>query len=279
MVFRATAPRTLHLLFVAPILVVGLLVAATPVAAAGPVGDQLAKNPPIGYDISYPQCGGPYPASPDFAIVGVNGGRVYSSNPCLAAPDGTGQLAWGGPDVELYANTANPGPELSSYWPRGQVAPRPCDTATLPGADTLECAYDYGWNAAADSYRTAVTAAVAAGLGPADAARMAQDAFWWLDVETANSWRDDPALNVAALQGARDYLESMRVAGVGFYSTPRMWAQITGNTNAFGEHPSWVAGASTLREAMARCNDEGFTGGPLRYAQYLRQGFDANHRC
>jgi hypothetical protein len=157
--------------------------------------------------------------------------------------------------------------------------PRPCDTVALPGADTLDCAYDYGWNAAADSYRTAVHAAIALGLAPAGATRTPRDAFWWLDVETANSWRGDPVRNVAALQGARDYLESMRVAGVGFYSTPRMWAQITGDSDVFSRHPSWVAGASTVRGAMASCGDEGFTGGPVRYAQYFKQGFDANHRC
>lgn len=279
MVARAAAPRSLQFVLAVPILVLGLFLTASPVAAVGPASDQLAKSPGTGYDISYPQCGGAYPGSPAFAIVGVNGGRVYSANPCLGSADGTGQLAWGGPAVELYANTANPGPELSSYWPRGQTAPRPCDTTALPGADTLDCAYDYGWNAAADSYRTAVSAYVALGLAPADATRTPQDAFWWLDVETANSWRDDPALNVAALQGARDYLESMRVAGVGFYSTPRMWAQITGDSDAFSRHPSWVAGASTLHGAMASCSDEGFTGGPVQYAQYLKLGFDANHRC
>ncbi|MEO8510695.1 MAG: hypothetical protein ABI534_05580 [Chloroflexota bacterium] len=279
MLARAVAPRRLRLVLALPILVLGLLASATPVAAVGPVSDQLAKNPPIGYDISYPQCGSPYPRSAAFTIVGVNGGRVYSANPCLAAPDGSGQLAWGGPGVEFYANTANPGPELSSYWPRGQVVPRPCDTVALPGADTVDCAYDYGWNAAADSYRTAVNAAITLGLAPAGATRTPRDAFWWLDVETVNSWRGDPARNVAALQGARDYLESMRVAGVGFYSTPRMWAQITGDSDVFSRHPSWVAGASTGRGAMASCEDEGFTGGPVRYAQYFKQGFDANHRC
>src|SRR5687768_4168188 len=57
-----------------------------------------------GYDISYPQCGSPYPANPLFAIVGINGGKVFSGNPCLAS-----QLAWGGDAAaELYVNTGNP---------------------------------------------------------------------------------------------------------------------------------------------------------------------------
>ena len=94
-----------------------------------------------GYDISYPQCGGAFPSNPAFGIVGVNGGKVFSVNPCLAS-----QIAWaGGATGQLYANTGNPGPALSSFWPSGQTSPRSCDPANL---DTADCAYDYGFNAA-----------------------------------------------------------------------------------------------------------------------------------
>ena len=114
-------------------------------------------EPTPGYDISYPQCGGPFPASPAFGIVGVNGGRVFSPNPCLGTGAVMAELAWaGGTSVQLYANTGNPGPALSTHWPTGQTSPRACNTATSPGADTADCAYDYGWNGAADSYQAAV---------------------------------------------------------------------------------------------------------------------------
>jgi hypothetical protein len=49
---------------------------------------------PIGVDVSYPQCGGPVPTGQAFAIVGVNGGRPTTTNPCLAA-----QLAWAAESV------------------------------------------------------------------------------------------------------------------------------------------------------------------------------------
>ena len=49
---------------------------------------------------------------------------------------------------------------------------------------------------------------------------------WWLDVETANSWIDH-TLNVASLHGAVDFLESMEVEEVGFYSTPLLWWRVT----------------------------------------------------
>ena len=78
---------------------------------------------------------------------------------------------------------------------------------------------------------------------------------WWLDVETTNSWQDDVSLNVANLQGAVDYLESVaNVASVGFYSTQYQWDVITGGTSTFAAHQSWVAGGLTSRVADSRGN-------------------------
>lgn len=226
---------------------------------------------PTVYDVSYPQCGRELPAAFTFAVVGVNGGRVYSPNPCVEE-----QLAWAGPSVQLYANTGNPGPRLSRYWPVGQGSPRVC---SADDPDTASCAYNYGWNAAADSYATAVAAFVGLGLAEVDATRTPTPMTWWLDVELANSWRADPGLNVASLQGAVDYLESVEVASVGFYSVGRMWERITGGTDAFAAYPSWVAGASTPEGALAVCRSGGFTGGPVAMAQYVAGGLDTNVVC
>jgi hypothetical protein len=124
-----------------------------------------------------------------------------------------------------------------------------------------------------------VAAYVELGWAEPDASRTPVANAWWLDVETANSWRADPSLNVAALNGAVDFLESMEVQSVGFYSAPRMWQAITGGTDVFADHPSWVAGASTLREALAVCRGTGLTGGPVVMAQFLEDGFDANVGC
>src|SRR5205823_5062442 len=101
--------------------------------------DTRSKPPPagIGYDVSYPQCESAYPANPAFAIVGVNRGIVFSANPCLGASSkGASQLAWSGPDAQLYANTGNPGPQRSSHWPSDQSAPRECATQAKPDPDT-----------------------------------------------------------------------------------------------------------------------------------------------
>ena len=271
---------------IAALLLIGLMPGL--VAAGGPVAgadvehanaEQVKSQPRpalIGYDVSYPQCDRKLPRNVAFAIVGVNRGIVFSVNPCLGRSERPSQLAWAGINAQLYANTGNPGPGLSAHWPFGQTQPRVCDASN---PDTADCAFDYGWNAAQDAYATALGAYISLGWADAEATRTPVANQWWLDVETANSWRDDTSLNVAALQGSLAYLESMSVAAVGFYSAPRMWSQITGNTSAFAAHPSWVAGASTAQGAAANCVGSGFTQGGVLLTQYFSGGFDADRRC
>ena len=271
-------------LAILPVLAGLVLLAASPatVAAARETGFAARPGgaPSVGYDISYPQCGGPFPTNPAFGIVGVNRGIVFSPNPCLGTGNGPSELAWaGGLQAQLYANTGNPGPALSTHWPNGQTFPRECNAGASPGLDTANCSYDYGWNAAADSYQTAVRAYISLGLAPPGATSTPVANVWWLDVETGNSWRSDVTLNVAALQGAVAYLQSAGVTQIGFYSTQSQWNQITGGTLVFGAHQSWVAGATTARQARNTCGGRAFTGGVVALAQYFVKAFDADLRC
>jgi hypothetical protein len=235
--------------------------------STGPVWTSASSASGVGFDISWPQCDLPYPLDPAFAIIGVNRGIVFSANPCLAS-----ELAWaGGPNAALYANTGNPGPELSRHWPVGQALPQICDAAN---PDSAGCAFDYGYNAAADSFTVAAAAFNANGSIDSPAS-----STWWLDVETSNSWRSDVALNVAALQGATQYLGSVGVTTIGFYSTPYQWDAITGSTGAFAANASWVAGAPDLLGALADCAGTGFTGGRVALVQYPEGPFDGNVSC
>ena len=244
--------------------------------AAPPVLAQRIASGSIGYDISFPQCNRRFPASGDFRIVGVNAGRAFDPNPCLGTGDGPSELRWAGRWAQFYANTGSPGPHLSKRWPIGQNFPRRCERATPLSKG---CAFDYGWNAAKDSYLTAVRAYISLGWAPSNATRTPVRNRWWLDVETSNSWRRNKRLNVATLQGAVAFLESRDALLVGIYSANHMWSTITGNSLAFADHPSWTAGAITLRGALRYCRSTGFTGGRVKYAQFARNGFDADVAC
>jgi hypothetical protein len=246
--------------FMASLALVAALVVGAPSVVAAPTSR--------GYDISWPQCGGAYPVNAGFGIVGVNRGIVFSLNPCLAS-----EVGWAGnAKAQLYANTGNPGPSLSSHWPTGQTTPRWCDPTN---ADSADCAFDYGYNAAADSFQDAVNAFASLGVATSPAA-----SHWWLDVETSNSWRTDTALNVAALQGEASYLTSVaRVAKLGIYSTQYQWNQIAGGSKAFVANRSWVAGVGGEKNARSKCGGAGFTGGGVELAQYAFAGFDADLAC
>lgn len=237
---------------------------------------------PTGYDISYPQCGGAYPGNVLFGIVGVNDGIVYSPNPCLGTGDGPSQLAWaeqadGAGNAVLYANTADPGPALSSHWPTGQLSPQYCDPA-LP--DSAACSYDYGWNAAADSYADAVDAYIQIGELAAGATQTPHANQWWLDVESSNSWETNVANNIADLQGAVAYLRGEGVSSPGIYTNASSWQSITGGDSTdFAADPYWRPGSRRQSTAQSYCGTTGVTGGVVAYSQYSSGGFDADVRC
>ena len=219
-----------------------LLVALTVCAAVAPATPASALD--VGFDVSFPQCGGALPALGAFAM-----------------------------------NLANPGPDVSTHWPRGQATHRECDMPPRPGADTADCAYDYGWNAASDAYATAVAAYVSLGLVAPGATATPAPVAWWLDVERANTWRTGASLNVAAIQGAVERLRSAGALLVGIYSSSADWQAIT-DAAVFPELPSWVAGPGTRAEAEASCvDDQGFTTGGVGMVQSPSEGFDANVRC
>jgi len=65
-----------------------------------------ASVPPLGYDVSHPQCHRALPADGGFAIVGVTGGHPFSSNGCVGE-----QLAWAvrKHGHAVYVNSGFPG--------------------------------------------------------------------------------------------------------------------------------------------------------------------------
>ena len=260
----------------------GALLGATVAAAAVLVAPTAAAAHAVplsarerGNDVSYPQCGGPLPTGHDFGLVGVDGGRPFDPNPCLAE-----QIAWartaGRP--AYYVNTANPGVSLSTHWPVGQRSPRTCARGDLGSAG---CAFDYGWNAARDSLARA--RAAAATVGAPDVTK----STWWLDVEVHNTWEalekgPKPRLlrnDTAVLKGMTALLHRRGVRAVGVYSTAHQWQRITGGATLHRAR-IWYAGTTTQAVARRHCSRSfSFTGGPVKLSQFLRNGFDADLRC
>jgi hypothetical protein len=225
-------------------LAVGLvgLLGTAPTAQA--FGNYVATT--TGYDISWPQCGGAYPASPyGFGIVGVTNGRAYTQNPCLASED---QWATHGTASapSVYMNL-NYGTTLSSCSHNNKA----CQ------------AYAYGRGAAqnAVTYATAQSAAATT---------------WWLDIETGNSWSKATGLNDQVIQGAMDYLKAQSLV-VGVYSTPYQWGVIAG---AFSPGvPNWSAGAPSSDPASYCTSAHAFGGGTVWLTQYLNGSYDGDYAC
>jgi S-layer homology domain len=235
-----------------------------------------------GADVSYPQCRKALPAGQDFGIVGVNGGKPTTVNPCLAqqlgwaagSSNGTRQAA-----TQVYVNTANPGAVVprSPNWPlTGTSQPYgPCD-----GSNSEACAYQYGWNRAAEdvAWVRAVTAP--------------ETLVWWLDAEidesgtTGNTWdrtAGGTRRNTAVLEGMTDHFRWAGIGQVGIYSTGRQWKVITGTAVAADSSlrglPNWLAGPSTIAEAQRLCSSPPLTPGGRVVLTQWTDVFDWNHEC
>jgi hypothetical protein len=247
-----------------------LTLTVLPAEAAAPAPAPAGST---GYDISWPQCPSSFPSGGAFGIVGVTNGLAFSANPCLP-----NEYAWasGRPyAAALYMNTGNP-ETASSNWPgRAGVGPRTCTTTNLADPSNVDCAYNYGWNAATDALRVAT-----ANVGTA-----ARTLPWWLDVETGNSWNGTVAANSSTVQGYIDYVRSQATGMVGIYSTGYQWGQITGgytvpSSASTPAAPDWLAGASSVSQAASMCDPaNSFSGGPVQLVQYPNSGFDGNYVC
>jgi len=238
---------------------------ATFVAVLGPTQAALAATNPFtqgttGFDISYPNCGisNLPPASNGatyrFGIVGVTGGRAFSTNSCLAQEYA---LVAGSPlTLSLYMNLNYP---IGTTASKGNSGP----AGNCTHSDKACQAYNYGYNAAQNAYGYA-------------SQNNAFASTWWLDVETVNSWSSKASLNVRVIQGAVDYLQNVAHVQVGIYSTASMWNRITGSATL--GLPIWVAGAAELSRTACQ-SAKGFNGGPIWLIQHVNGSFDEDFAC
>jgi hypothetical protein len=211
-----------------------------------------ATNPYVGsgFDVSYPQCGKPDPSG-SFGIVGVTGGKAFTSNTCFGQQ--FAGVAGGQASIYMNLNAA-----VGSTAGNGLTGPYTTSGNCSHGDKTCQ-AYNYGWKAAQYAY----------GLAGSHSA-----STWWLDIETANSWQAQASLNQSTIRGAVDFLlnrpspsgvanpqATVGISNVGVYSSPSMWQKITAGWQS--GLPVWFAGTSTTTCATA----SSFTGGPLWLVQ------------
>lgn len=225
------------------------IIFSTGMAAAQ--GQYISRS--TGVDVSWPNCSATMPKT-SFGIVGVTNGTGFSTNACMAAQ--ASHFA----NLSLYVNTGYPG-ATSDNALKYTASPNICD------ASDLNCiAYNYGFNAGLYAYNSAAVAGVHA-------------ATWWLDVETMNSWTNDPLQNQSSLQGETDALKVNGVSTVGVYSTTAQWGTITGGWK--NSLPSWGATTwTTAKQAAKYCTGHEFTGGPSYLMQYTAvRGIDQDYAC
>ncbi len=207
-----------------------------------------------GYDISYPQCGKDYPENPAHAVIGINGGRPFTDNPCFAH-----QYEWA---LENYAKPAVY-MNLSYLTEKNRQfalnGPWQCDEA-----DDSCLSYNLGYQAAVFSYDNIENIKT-------------KPSMWWLDIETMNTWSQNKELNKLVIQGALDFLNE-NYQPVGIYSTNYQWETIAGD---YKPHlPVWAAGAKNKETASLKCHQAyAFTGGKVLMVQYTQDNFDHNYQC
>jgi hypothetical protein len=237
------------------------LLAATFLATAASSGvlaatgtDPYPTQPPgqSGYDVSYPQCGGAMPTG-SFGIVGVNGGRPFSNNACLAAEYGAAARL---PAASLYINSG-----YSVAYGKSATAGCSTSSSSVPGTTSKQ---RQAWAIGCSEAETSMTYATHQGA--------TSPAAWWVDVETANSWSSsNSSLNRFAIQGAVTRL-AQSFLPVGIYSSASMWSAITGG----GFTP--ISAAADWETAGGSCSVP-FNGSPVWLVQSTVSGFDSDLAC
>jgi hypothetical protein len=204
-----------------------------------------------GYDISWPQCGGPLPPKARVAVVGVNGGWAFTGNPCFVA-----EARWAGDNLTTYINLNSPRGADSAEWAAG-----PAGRCTR---HNFHCeSYNYGYNTARFSVRSSL-------------AERAKSKTWWLDVELGPNWSSSQRDNAAVIAGAISALRALHLRPA-VYSTTYQWDIITGGyvPGTAAWYPTGIATPHPGRW----CFPTSFAGGPVSLVQSAAGRYDGDYSC
>lgn len=200
-----------------------------------------------GFDLGYPQCGATTLPS-GFAVVGLGGGRPFTTSSCVAtqwslAANSTNGTSATPSTPSLYFNTGYVGAYAKNVTPTCSAAA--ANAPILPGTATHVAkvettAWEIGCSEA----------------GYAQSHEPGSPAVWWADVESGNSWSKNQVYNQFAVDGLA---YEMNASGLpsGFYSTPASWSKIVGAgfSSTPGVNANWLPATT--------CSQLGFDGAAM----------------
>ncbi len=211
----------------------GVLVASATVALAlvptlASASSTVYPTGSSGYDVSYPNCSDTPPSSSAFGIVGMTGGRPFSTNSCAGSE--WSQAAALTTTPSAYFNTGYAGAYAKSI-----TSACSSESTTVTGSlfsglkghslNQAEQAWAIGCSEV-DYARSVLTSAATSTTDPL---------MWWADIETGNSWSLNTTLNQYTIDGISYEMENTATssgsAGAyfgGIYSYGAAWKKITG---------------------------------------------------
>lgn len=207
-----------------------------------------------GFDVSYPQCSITSYTNTGldsgFAMVGVGGGRPFTSNSCAGAELTAAQayVVSGGP-VGAYFNTGYAGAYAKS------IDNTICSPSATPsntgatGSPHIVSSDDQAWAIGCSEALYAENEVKALGVTPST---------WWADVESGNSWSTNTALNYYTVKGMF-WLAKNDGLTMGAYSYTSAWDKILGS---YATSPDLFIQAD-WQAFLTGCQTNGFSGNPL----------------
>ena len=186
----------------------------------------------------------------EFAVIGLNGGRPFTANPCFAR-----QWAAAQPPRSVYINTAYHRVLFRHITPD-------CDAAgkSQPLRLAAQRAYAVGCSEAVAALRL---------LGATPPLAI------WLDVEPGNTWSSRRTLNAATIKGILDHLLTQSPHPlIGVYSNANFWERIVGGWHSLSV-PEWIA---TGAPDPPGC-PSGFAAGPVWLSQSTNGRRDLDRVC
>ncbi len=213
-----------------------------------------------GYDVAQPNCSETPPGG--FGIVGLGGGRPFTTNACLSSEWSTASGIGATPGPALYFNTGYAG----AY---GRDVTSSCATYAGPSVAGLprhdQSTYAKAWEIGCSESAYAAATALTGNQTPS---------VWWADIETGNSWSTNQTVNQYAVDGISYEMQQHGSGSWGVYSYASAWDKIVGR--GFTATPpfpgDWGPGLS--------CNATGFSGAPVWVVQGGRiGGVDTDTGC